>query len=158
VVGVLGDRAEDGVAHDHWRVGRVEDDDRLATPGTADRLHTLAGGLGELVDVGSGARARRNRSHRSDDLGVRHSTLLGDHALDGIHDRDGGLPTAGDHVDIRRIQVLTQVGRRDDGGADGRGGQVDGADACLGVARRGVPVHVGTGGLEQQIGLLVETQ
>ena len=57
-VGVLGNRAEDGVAHDHWRVGRVEDDDRLAALGAADRLDALAGGLGELVDVGARARAR----------------------------------------------------------------------------------------------------
>jgi hypothetical protein len=54
--------------------------------------------------------------------------------------------------------VLTQVGRRDDGRADRSRGEVDGPDTGLGVFRGGVAVYVGAGGLEQQIGLLVETQ
>ena len=153
-VGVLGDGAEDGVAHDHWRIGGVQDDDRLAALGTADGLDALAGGLGELVDVGPGARPRRDGCDRRDDLRVGHV----DDARHRVDDRDGGLPAAGDHVDVRRIEVLAQVGRRDHGRADRRRRQVDGADAGLGISRRGVAVHVGAGGLEQQIRLLVQTQ
>ena len=40
-------------------------------------------------------------------------------------------------------------------GPDRGRGQVDGADAGLGVARRGVPVHVGRGRLEHQVRHLV---
>ena len=76
----------------------------------------------------------------------------------GVHDRDGGLPAAGDHVDVRSVEVRAQVGRRDDGRADGRRGEVDGADAGLGVSRGRIPVHVGAGGLEHQVGLLVEAR
>ena len=71
-VGVRRDRAEDRVAHDHRRLGGVEDDDRLAALRAADRLHAGRGGPGELVDVGAGAGAGRDRRHRGHDLGVRH--------------------------------------------------------------------------------------
>ena len=51
--------------------------------------------------------------------------------------------------------MFSQVGGRDHPGTDGGGGQVDGADAGLGITRRGVAMHVGTGGLEHHVGLLV---
>ena len=41
---------------------------------------------------------------------------------DRVHDRDGGLPAAGDHVDVRRVEVLAQVDRRDHRRADARPG------------------------------------
>jgi hypothetical protein len=46
-VGVFGNGAENGVAHDDRRFGRIEDDDRLAPCGAADGLRRAAGGLGE---------------------------------------------------------------------------------------------------------------
>jgi hypothetical protein len=52
VVGVLGNGAENGVAHDHWRFCGVQDDDRLAPLCATDVLHAGTRGLGELVDVG----------------------------------------------------------------------------------------------------------
>ncbi len=50
--------------------------------------------------------------------------------------------------------MRAQVGRRDHAGADGRRGQVDGADAGLGIARGRIAVHVGAGRLEHQVRLL----
>jgi hypothetical protein len=44
------------VAHDRRWLGRIEHDDGLCLLGAADDLQCLGGGLGELVDVGSGAR------------------------------------------------------------------------------------------------------
>ena len=154
-VGVLRDGAEDGVAHDHRRLGRVEDDDRLAALGAADGLDALAGGLGELVDVGPGARpGRRPRppTPRSRRRAPRR--------------RATPRTTIGMVAWPPQVIMLTfgasRCSRRFTGGItagpDGGGRQVDRADARLGVARRGVAVHVGAGGLEHQVGLLVETE
>ncbi len=61
----VGKRAEDRVAHDQRRLGGVEDDDRLAALGAADRLDGRRRGARELVDVRSGARARPTSTRRS---------------------------------------------------------------------------------------------
>src|SRR5215212_2812955 len=60
VVGIA-DEGQDGVAHDEWWLGWVEDDDGLAAAGPADGFDGRRGGLGELVDVrpGSGASGPR---------------------------------------------------------------------------------------------------
>jgi hypothetical protein len=57
-VRVRRDSAEDGVPHQHRRLGRVEDDDRLARSRPADDLHAAGGGPGELIDVRPCSRAR----------------------------------------------------------------------------------------------------
>ncbi len=150
-VGVLGDGAEDGVAHDHRRIGRVQDDDRLAARGPADGLDALAGGLGELVDVGPGARPRRDATTPTRRSRRRAPSTTRDHR---VHDRDRRLSPAGDHVDVRRVQVLAQVRRRNHRRAHRGRRQVDGPDAGGLVLGRRVPVHVGTGRLEHQVGLL----
>src|SRR5690606_3971281 len=66
------------VAHDQRRLGRVEDDDRLALLGAADLLDRARGGAGEFVDVlaraGTGGLAR----HGGDDLAVGHRLHAGD--------------------------------------------------------------------------------
>ena len=151
VVCTLGYLAEDGVAHDHRRIGRVEDDDRLAAPGAADHLDSPTGGLGELVDIGPGARTRRLRGHRGDDLAVGHPADVLGRAGYRIDDGDGRLPAAGDHVDVRRVQILAQIGRRDHARADCRRGQVDRLDPGFLVARCGRPMDVGRGGLEHHV-------
>ena len=149
-VGVLGDGAEDRVAHDHRRVGRVQDDDRLAALGAPDGLHTLAGGLGELVDVGPGPGPAETEETEAtiSAYGTSH------HPRDRVDDRNGRLPPAGDHVDVRRVQVLAQVGRRDHRRAHRGRRQVDGADTRGRVLRRRGLVHVGAGRLEHQVGFL----
>ena len=155
LVGVLGDGAEDGVAHDHRRIGRVQDDDRLAA--LARRRWSRTPAL--VVLVNSSMLARVPGPADADDtdatISAYGTSTTRRHRVDH---RDGGLPTAGDHVDVRRIEVLAQVRRRDHPGPDRGRGQVDGPDAGLGVARRGVAVHVGAGRLEHQVGLLVQAE
>src|SRR5699024_1188888 len=150
VVGVVGDAAVDGVAHDHGRLGRVEDDDGLAALGAADLLDGELGGLGELVDVGARAGSGGLGGDGRDDLGIpdRHDLR------DGVDHGDGGLAAAGDHVVVGGIDVLAEVGGRDHHGADGRRGEVDGDDAGGLVPGRVLLVDVGASGLEQQVGLL----
>ncbi len=95
-------QAVHGVAHDQRRLGRVEDDDRLALLGAADLLDRAGGGAGEFVDVLAGARADRLGGGGGDDLGVGHRLHAG-HRRDH---RDGGLAAAGDHVDVHRALAL----------------------------------------------------
>ena len=140
VVGVGADRAVDGVAHQDRRLGRVQDDDRLAVGGPADRHEPLGRRLGELVDVGPCPRAGRLRGDRRDDLGVGHRR----HPADGGHHRDRRLAAAGDHVQVGRVQLGVQVDGRDDGRADGGRRQVDRDDPGLGVARRVRGMDLGT--------------
>ena len=99
--GLRRDRAEDRVAHDHRRIGRVEDDDRLALLGAPDHLDAADGRARELVDVLPRPRAGRARGDRGDDLGVRHRRHPGDR---GDH-RDRRLAAAGHHVDVRSVEV-----------------------------------------------------
>ena len=104
--------------------------------GAADRLDGVRGGLGELVDVGAGARAGRARRDRGDDLRVRHR---GD-PRDRVHDRDRRLAAAGDHVDVRRVGVLVAGSPRGQtNGPMAAGVRSIGGDAGLGVARRRWP-------------------
>ena len=56
------------------------------------------------------------------------------------------------------LGVLAEVDRGDHGRADRGRGEVDRLDAELGVLRRVLPVHVGGGGLEDQVGALVGEQ
>ncbi len=114
-------QAQHGVAHDQRRLGRVEHDDRLALPRTADLLDRAPRRLGELVDVGAGTRTGRAGRDRRDDLAVVHR----DDRSDRGHDRDRRLSAAGDHVDVRRIEVFVEVDCRDDVRSDSRGRQVD---------------------------------
>ena len=110
--------------------------------------------FGELVDVRPRARSRRHRRHRRDDLGVGHVH----HPRHRVHDRDRRLATAGDHVDVRYVEVLAQIGGRDHRRADGRRREIDRTDTGFGVLGRRVLVHVRRRRLEHQIGLLVLRQ
>ena len=104
----------------------------LPAVGPADLRDGLAGGVGELVDVGAGARAGGARRDRRDDLRVGHRR----DPRDRVHDRDGRLAAAGDHVDVRGVEVGGAVDRRAHHRPDVRRGEVDGLDAGLRVARR----------------------
>ena len=64
---------EDRVAHDQRRLGRVQDDDRLAALGAAELHDRLRGRLGEFVDIGARAGAGRLRGDRGDDLAPDHA-------------------------------------------------------------------------------------
>ena len=103
MVSVGRQRAVDRVADDQGRLGRVQDDDGLAPGRGADDLDGVGRRAGELVDVGPGARAGRRGRHRRHDL--RGSLDRGD-AADGVHDRDGGLAAARDHVEVGQPEVL----------------------------------------------------
>src|SRR5690606_39479874 len=50
---------EDRVAHDERRLGRIQDDDGLATGGTAQNLNGFGCGFCKFVDVGARTRACR---------------------------------------------------------------------------------------------------
>ena len=65
-------QAVHGVAHDQRRLGRVDDDDGLASLGAADLFDRTGGGAGELVDVLAGAGADRAAGHGGDDLAIGH--------------------------------------------------------------------------------------
>ena len=109
------------IAHDQRRLGRVEHDDRLAPRCPADVHNRLSSRLGELVDIGAGARTRALAGDRGGDLAI---VDLGD-AVHCRDDRDRRLPAAGDYVDVLRIEALLAVDRRDHIGADRRRRQVD---------------------------------
>ena len=103
------DEAEDRVAHDQRRLGRVEDDDRLAALGAADVLDRAGRGLGELVDVGARARAGRLRGDRGDDLGVRRrATTRETAATIGIV----AWPPQVTMLTFGGVEVLVEVDRR----------------------------------------------
>src|SRR6478752_5518072 len=145
------DRAEDRVAHHQRRLHRVQDDDRLAPLGATDHLERLRGRLGELGDVRAGAGPGGPARDRRDDLGVRHGHDRGD----GLDHRRGGLATAGDHVDVYRVEVEVEVDRRAEVRPDRGRGEVDGQDAGLRVARCVRRVRLGRGALEHDVGQLV---
>ena len=109
------------------------------------------GRLGELVDVGPRARPGRPRRDRRDDLRVGHRR----DPRDRVHDRDRRLPAAGDHVDVRRVEVLIQVDRRADERADAPPGSGRPPDARLARTAARWPGGPGRGGLEHQVGQLV---
>jgi hypothetical protein len=88
---------------------------------SADLDDRLAGRFGELVDIGACAGACAQRSDRGDDLAVLD---LGD-TVDRMNDWDRGLPAAGHHVDVGRIEVGLAIDRRDRVGADCRRREVD---------------------------------
>src|SRR5690606_5149980 len=132
----------DGVAHQQRRFGRVEDDDRLALGGTADHLDGAGGGFGEFIDVGTGAGAGGLAGDGGDDFRV---VDVG-HGGHGRDHRDGGLAAAGDHVDVRGVEVFVQVHHRHAVGADGGRGQVNDAQARFRCAQQCVVVDVGPGG------------
>ena len=145
------DGAEDRVAHHQRRLDRVEDDDRLAALGAADDLEGR-----EVVSVNSSMLARVPGPADLLEIEATISAYgTGDDAGDGVDHRGRRLATAGDHVDVHRVEVLVEVDRRQRYGPDGRGGQVDGEDAGLGVARCVRAVRVGRGGLEDDVGQLV---
>jgi hypothetical protein len=147
-VGVERDRAVDGVAHHERWLGRVQDDDRLASRRPTDHLDGLRRGAGELVDVLASSGTGRGRRHGGDDLGVvdRHD------ARHRVDHRDGRLPTAGDHVDVHLVDVLGEVGGwHHERTACGRR-EVDGGDARLAVLGCVAHVHVRRGGLEDDVG------
>jgi hypothetical protein len=64
--------------------------------------------------------------------------------------RNGGLATAGDHVDVHlaQPQLGLEVDRRHAVGADGRRGQVDHQHAQLVELAAVLGVHIGAGGVE----------
>ena len=94
------------VAHDQRGLGRIEDDDRLAALGAAELADRLRGRLGELVDIGARAGAGRFRGDRGDDLAPDHAIGRAAH---GVNDRDRRLSTAGDHVDVRLVEIGVAV-------------------------------------------------
>ena len=82
------------------------------------------GGAGELVDVGPGARACGCRGHAGHDFRVSHFGYPGH----GTNDGDRGLATAADEIHVHLCEMLSQVRRRDDVGADCCGRQIHGLD------------------------------
>ena len=75
------------------------------------------------------------------------------HAGHGRHHGNGGLATAGDHVDVALLQVLLQVDHRHAVGTDGRRGQIDHANAGFVVTKQLVIVNVsaGRGGIKHNV-------
>src|SRR6218665_2972191 len=116
-------------------------------------------GARDLVDVLARARADRAAGDGGHDLAVDH----GLHAADGVDHGNRGLAAAGDHVDVHLApaDVLLQVHRWHAVGADGRGREVD-HHRALGVDLGAVlGVHVGAGGVEDDlhaVGLHVRDQ
>src|SRR5438105_6359283 len=119
--------AQDGIAHDESRLGRIQNDDRLAALRSPDPLERTGGRDSELVDVGSRARPGGAGGDRGDDLGVA-DRCDGGHGGD---DRNRRLPTAGHHVDVALIEVFFEVHCRDDVGPDCGRRQVDEPFAVL---------------------------
>ena len=121
------DEAEHGVAHDQRRLGRVEDDDRLAAPRAADRLD----GRATVVSVNSSMLARVPgpadlRRDRGDDLGV------GDRARPRLTAATIGIvawPPQVTMLTFAGVEVLVEVDRRDDVRADR--GRASGRSAVL---------------------------
>ena len=144
-------RTEHGVAHEHLRGDRIQDDDGLAPLGAADLLEGMRRGLGELVDVGPGTRSGRPRGDGGHDLGVGDRGDAGD----GVHDRDGRLTAAGDHIQVDLADVLMQVHRRTDKRSDGGRSEVDGGDTGRGVERGVRLMRLRRGGFEHKIRLPV---
>ena len=147
-----GDRAEDRVAHDHRRLGRVEDDDRLAALGAADRLDAGGGGPGELVDVRRGCPGRRRPT-------TTEATI-------SAYDTGAARETAATIGIVAwppQVIMLTFIAPTCSSpltggitaGPTAAGREVDGADAGLLVARGVLAVHVGRGRLEDQVRQLV---
>ena len=151
LVRVWAHRAEDRVAHDHRGLGWVEDDDGLALLGTTDVLHALGRGLGELIDILSGARTSGQRGHRRHDFGVAHVGCPRHRS----HHRDGRLTTTGDHIDVGCVGMSIAIDCRDARWADRSRRQVDCQDAGLLVARCVCLVHIGARGFEEKVGQLV---
>ena len=115
----------------------------------------VAGGAGELVDVGAGARTGRERRDRGDDLGVRHR------ARRARPRATIGIVAWPPQVIMLTFGASTCSSRLTGGitaGPTAAGRQVDGADAGLLVARGVLAVHVGAGRLEDQVGQLVLLQ
>src|SRR5690554_2783279 len=142
----VGGQAVDGVAHDQRRLGRVDDDDRLALLRATHLLDGTGGGAGELVDVLARARTDRAGGHGGDDLAVLHrlhAGHCGDHG-------DGGLAAAGDHVDVenRLVCMLLQVDRRHDIRTDGGRCEVNHQYAQLVELAAVLGMHIGRGGIE----------
>lgn len=142
-------QALDGVAHDHRRLGRVDDGQRLALARAAHLLDGVRRGVGELVEVGAGAGADGLAGQAGHDLGVAH----GLHTADGVDDRNRRLARTRNHVDVHDLLVgqRLQVHRRHAQRADGRGGQVDHQHAQLVELARVLGVHVGAGGVKRDL-------
>src|SRR5690606_29204156 len=142
----VGGQAVDGVAHDQRRLGRVDDDDRLAFLRAAHLLDGAGGGAGEFVDILARAGSNRTGRHSGNDLAVFHRLYPGHRGDHG----DGRLATAGDHVDVenRLTGVLLQVHRRHHGRADGGRGEVDHQHAQRVQLAAVLGMHIGGGGVE----------
>ena len=123
-------RAEDGVAHDHRRVGRVQHDDRLAAVAPPSLATARA-----VVRVNSSMLARvpgpAERGDRGDDLGVVDRRTRDTACTIGMV----AWPPQVTMLTFGSVEVLVEVRRRHDVGADRGRGQVDGPDAGLGVER-----------------------
>ena len=115
------DKAEHGIPHDQRRVGRIEDDDRLALASAAHLLDAPRRGPRELVDVRAGARSGRSARNAGDDLGVRRRCNAGDRR----DDRNRRLAAAGDEVHVGLIGQLMEVDRRNQVRTDGRRREID---------------------------------
>ncbi len=149
MVGALRQAREHRVAHHDRRLGRVQDDDRLAT---APRRRSPAAPC-DVVLVNSSMFCRVPgpadlRRHRRHHLRVRQRLHRPAHRVDH---RRGRLAPAGDHVDVRRVQVLGQVHRRDHLRPARRRRQVDRDDPGLGVLLVVAHVHVGAGRVEHHV-------
>ena len=139
----------DRVAHQHRRVGRVEQHDRLAPRRAADLLQRASGRLGELVDVGPRARPGGAGRDRRDDLGVGDVGDRRDRGDDG----HGGLRAAGDEVDVGRVAMGVEVDRRDHRRPERGRRQVDREDPALGEQLGVLGVGGGGGRVEGEVDL-----
>ena len=141
--------AEDGVAHQDRRIGRVEDDDRLAVGGTADRHQGAGGRLGELVDVLAGARPGRAGGDGGDDLGVGHRAAAATAATIGTV----AWPPQVIRLTFGRVEVLVRFTAGHDRRAQPGRRQVDGGEPGGGQPGRVGGVDPGAGRLEDQVDL-----